>query len=256
MKIIQAIIAIICKLFSKNDTIQDGADIADESDIIVTDSTNVVNPKPATKEEINNYVFVLDPGHGKHTDGKKSPYWINNEGKKTRLEEWEFNRNIARRVAAKLDEHGIEYIFTVHPDDEADLRLFDRVKIANEYQTNKEKVFISIHSNAAPSGVGGWQETASGIETWHYYGSKKGRQIATIFQQYLTDVFPNWTDRGLRSKKTGQFYVLRNTEMPAVLTENGFFNNRLQAQELMQESVRKNIAAAHVAAILWIENNF
>ena len=43
--------------------------------------------------------------------------------------------------------------------------------------------------------------------------------------------------------------------MPAILTENGFFNNEKQVYELMKPAIRQKIANAHVAAILEIEQN-
>ena len=43
--------------------------------------------------------------------------------------------------------------------------------------------------------------------------------------------------------------------MPAVLTENGFYNNKAEALQLMREEVRQKIADAHVAAIVEIEEN-
>ena len=45
------------------------------------------------------------------------------------------------------------------------------------------------------------------------------------------------------------------TRMTAVLTENGFYNNKKEALNLMKEEVRQQIADAHVAAILEIEEN-
>jgi N-acetylmuramoyl-L-alanine amidase len=43
--------------------------------------------------------------------------------------------------------------------------------------------------------------------------------------------------------------------MPAVLTENGFYNNLREAKEMMDDSVRQKIADAHVSAILYIEKH-
>ena len=43
--------------------------------------------------------------------------------------------------------------------------------------------------------------------------------------------------------------------MPAILTENGFFNNETQVYELMKPAIRQKIADAHVAAILEIEEH-
>ena len=62
-----------------------------------------------------------------------------------------------------------------------------------------------------------------------------------------------WQNRHIRSQKDRQFYVLRKTNMTAVLTENGFYNNKEQAKELMKDSIRQKIADAHVEAIMEIE---
>ena len=43
--------------------------------------------------------------------------------------------------------------------------------------------------------------------------------------------------------------------MPTIMTENGFYNNKKEAELLRQDSVRQLIADAHVAAILEIEKN-
>ncbi len=43
--------------------------------------------------------------------------------------------------------------------------------------------------------------------------------------------------------------------MPAILTENGFYNNKTEVLFLMSEEGRQKIADAHVAAILEIEQN-
>ena len=40
-------------------------------------------------------IVILDNGHGQETPGKRSPVW--SDGKQ--LFEWEFNRDIVRRIA-------------------------------------------------------------------------------------------------------------------------------------------------------------
>ena len=41
--------------------------------------------------------------------------------------------------------------------------------------------------------------------------------------------------------------------MPAVLTENGFFNNKTEGRKLLSDETRQTIADAHVNAIMEIE---
>ena len=51
------------------------------------------------------------------------------------------------------------------------------------------------------------------------------------------------------------FYVLRKTNMPAVLSENGFMTNFDDATALLDPIVRSQIAWAHYSMILEIEEN-
>ena len=57
-----------------------------------------------------------------------------------------------------------------------------------------------------------------------------------------------------RDVRTGMnFYVLKNTSMPAILTENGFFNHRKEGRKLLADETQQRIADAHVDAIMEIE---
>lgn len=222
---------------------EDGGDVKDS-----IDTTTVVIPViDEPQNDDNGYFFILDAGHGQETKGKKSPYFFMN-GKRVRFEEWEFNRDVIRRIATKLDKQGLDYMFTVHPEDKKDLSLTERVKIANDYQTDKQKVFISVHANAGYAKSSQDWQAAHGVEVWHYYRSKKGQAVAAHFQREIVKA-TEWRNRGLKSKKKNQFYVLRKTRFPAVLTESGFYNHLEQCFELMQSETREIIADAHVKAI-------
>jgi len=200
---------------------------------------------------INNtsrYLWCLDNGHGKLTAGKRSPKLSSGE----RLYEYEFNRDIVKKIIAQLATQGIAY-FEVVPEIEVDNFLHGRVLRANNHPSQLKKIFVSVHSNAGPAPPGKWT-TVNGIETWFFHGSRTGKKIAAIFQKHLIEQ-TNWLNRGIKSQPTKQFYVLRNTNMPAILTENGFFNNETQVYDLMKQTIRQKIADAHVAAILEIEEN-
>ena len=63
-------------------------------------------------------------------------------------------------------------------------------------------------------------------------------------------------DRGIRANETwANFYVLRKTHMPAVLSENGFMTNFDDATHLMDPNVRQAVANAHYNMMLEIEEN-
>lgn len=239
-------------IFSENDP----SDPAPEEIIVPPINEPVVDPgeldEPVPPKPKGRYLWCLDNGHGKKTPGKRSPKFDDGT---TQLLEYEFNRDIVKRIAKALDKHGITY-FNVVPEDDIDDFLQGRVDRANAFRTDLPKLFVSVHSNAAPARSSNhWApDNISGIETWHYHGSKRGQKMAAIFQQHLINN-TKLKNRHLKSRPDSQFFVLRKTKMTAVLTENGFYNNKKEALNLMKEEVRQQIADAHVAAILEIEKN-
>lgn len=198
------------------------------------------------------YLWCLDNGHGQFTKGKRSPVFDDGT---TQFLEYEFNRDIVKRVSEQLTEHGVAH-FTVVPEVEIDDFLQGRVDRANQKESEIPKLFLSIHSNAAPAKSSkDWaSDSIKGIETWYFHNSTKGRKVASIFQKHLIDQ-TGMNNRHLKSRPESQFFVLRKTRMTAVLTENGFYNNKAEAAQLMTTEMRQKIADAHVVAILEIEKN-
>ena len=50
-------------------------------------------------------MIILDNGHGKETPGKRSPIWRDG----SQLFEYEFNRDIVKRISVMLDADNIKY---------------------------------------------------------------------------------------------------------------------------------------------------
>jgi N-acetylmuramoyl-L-alanine amidase len=199
------------------------------------------------------FLWCIDNGHGRLQDGKRSPFF---EDGVTRFEEWEFNRDIVKRIVAKIEEIGVQF-FIVVPEDDIGSATVERSNRANNRESplGLPKIFLSVHSNA--NALSGWDPgEVSGMETWHFPNSQKGMPIASVFQEELMKRFPDWNDRGIRSHLPGShkiFTVLQLPQMPSVLTENGYYTHKEQVKELMKEEVRQRIANAHIAAILRIE---
>ena len=224
------------------------SDPIDSNDPTSGPTTNP-SPTPPGPEYRARYLWCIDNGHGKRSPGKRSP--VLPDGRQ--LFEYEFNRDITRRIFARLDEIGIAY-FEVTPEVDVGNFLKERVQRANSVSSGLPKLFVSIHGNAgpAPNPQSFTQDHIRGIETWHYHGAGRSRQLARIFQRHLIDK-TGLKNRHLKSKVTGQFYVLRATRMPAILTENGFYNNRFELPLMLTDSFRQQVAEAHVAAIIEVE---
>lgn len=185
---------------------------------------------------------MLDNGHGKETAGKRSPVWKDG----AQLFEYEFNRDIVRRIAKQLSAEGIEYRIIV--PEENDISLSERARRANEIydQANGKAFLLSVHANAG--GGTGW-------ECYTSVGLTKADELATILCEEATREFQpdGWRMRFDYSDgdpdKENQFTILVKTKAPAVLTENFFMDTEKDCRFIMSETGRERIAKMHVAAI-------
>jgi N-acetylmuramoyl-L-alanine amidase len=87
-----------------------------------------------------------------------------------------------------------------------------RVELAKEYHAD---LFISIHTNSYPDSA--WW----GAQVFYLQGRSQSKRLAGLIQQQLLHDLGN----SYRWVKTGDFYVLRQSAMPAVLVECGFMSN-------------------------------
>lgn len=182
---------------------------------------------------------LLDNGHGVNCAGKRSPIW----GDGSQLFEWEFNRDVVRRIAAKLKADGVKFEILV--PEETDVSLQERCRRANQYQQMYNNcVLFSIHGNAG--GGTGW-------ECYTYKGTTKADEIATMLYEEAEKEFAGWKIRkdytDGDADKEANFYILRHTVCPAVLTENFFFDNEKDCKFMLSESGRERIAKIHINVI-------
>lgn len=193
---------------------------------------------------------IIDNGHGFDTKGKRSP--VTPDG--ARLFEYEFNRDIARRIAELLQAVGVKPVLIVPENN--DIPLDERAKRVREYvqaHPDEQCVFVSIHGNA--SGMGEWMQ-AKGWSAWTTKGQNKSDRLADC----LYDAFqPLLRDRKVRVNTTdgdrdyeANFAVIRKAEIacPAVLTENFFMDNKSDCEFMMSEQGRDRIAHAHMVGLL------
>lgn len=169
-------------------------------------------------------LVVIDAGHGSQDPGATGV-----TGKK----EKSFNLAVALKVEKLLKkEPKIDFVLTRNND--TFLELKERVKIANDL---KADVFVSIHANSSGSSV------ATGSET--YYQKDSSKSFANIMHKYLVKA-TGLKDRGVRY---GNFHVIRESKMAAVLLEVGYLSNKNDESALFTETLQNNVAEGIVKGI-------
>lgn len=184
---------------------------------------------------------LIDNGHGSNTPGKCSP--------DSRLREYAYTREIAERLVMELRKNGIDAERIVK--EEIDVPLAERCRRVNEYKAS-EAILVSIHCNAAGNGSD-WM-SARGWEAWTSVGKTKADKLATCLYEDAEHCLPGMKMRKDTTDgdpdKESQFYILRHTNCPAVLTENLFQDNREDVEFLLSESGKRAIVSLHVWGIM------
>lgn len=180
---------------------------------------------------------ILDNGHGQETAGKRSPVWADG----SQLFEYEFNRDIVRRIKAALPEVHILVPETI------DVSLKTRVDRCNALAKSlgpANCLLISVHANAG--GGTGWEAYTS-------VGDTKSDHYATMLYHWAAQLLPDFREREDLSDndpdKEAHFYILDHTSCPAVLTENLFMDTEKDCKFLMSEEGRQAIANIHIKFI-------
>ena len=196
--------------------------------------------------------ILIDNGHGLDTPGKHSP-----DGT---FREAIYTRQIAQRIVSDLQDRDYDAELLVPEDD--DISLIERVRRVNAacFLLGKQNVIlVSIHVNAAGDGTKwmnatGWscytckgQTESDRLADCLYKAAEQILKNHVIRTDYARDGDPDWEEN---------FYILRHTLCPAVLTENFFQDSLSDIQFLQNEAGRKAILDTHVEGIMeWLSHD-
>ena len=189
-------------------------------------------------------IILLDNGHGFDTPGKCSPDGF--------FREYAYNRYLAFRIREQLSALGLDARLLV-PERE-DISLPERCRRANkicERLGSNQVILVSIHVNAAGNGQH-WME-ARGWSCYTTRGETKADALATCLYEAAKNHLPgmrlrtDYTDGDPDQEEN--FYILRYSRCPAVLTENLFMDNRLDLEFLESREGSHAIIDLHVAGI-------
>ena len=185
---------------------------------------------------------LIDNGHGENTPGKRSP-----DG---RLREWSYTREIANLVVVGLRKLGIDAERIVKED--SDVPLSERCRRANNIyrDTGKKAILVSIHCNAAGNGIS-WM-IAQG---WSVFVSNNASLNSKKLAESLAQV-AECISVPVRKPMPGQLYwqqnlaICRDTNCPAILTENFFQDNKEDVEYLLSREGKDTVARIHIEGIL------
>ena len=185
---------------------------------------------------------LIDNGHGENTPGKRSP-----DG---RLREWAYTREIADLVVAGLRKKGIDAERIVKED--SDVPLSERCRRANNIyrDTGKKAILVSIHCNAAGNGIS-WKNAQGWSAFVSNNASLNSKRLAESLAQ-VAECIPV----PIRKPMPGQLYwqqnlaICRDTNCPAVLTENFFQDSKEDVEYLLSREGKDTVARIHIEGIL------
>jgi N-acetylmuramoyl-L-alanine amidase len=169
--------------------------------------------------------ICIDPGHGGTQLLKGDSGAIGRAGTK----EKDINLSVAKKLFELMKAESFDVKLTRSTD--IALELQERVKIANEYEAD---YFISIHCNAVSS------PDAHGTETYCYRFGGEGEKLAKAVQEEIVAA----TGLFNRGVKEGNFYVIRETKMPAILVELAFLSNPDEEKLLNEPAFQSKCAIA------------
>ncbi|MBN6887435.1 N-acetylmuramoyl-L-alanine amidase [Cytobacillus horneckiae] len=169
--------------------------------------------------------IFIDPGHGGTDTGATG----------NGLQEKALTLQIATKIRDLLLREYNNVTIQMSRTGDQTVSLNQRTNAANSWNAD---FYLSIHINAGGgSGYEDYVYTNVGASTVSYQNIIHGEVMKAV----------DFADRG---KKQADFHVLRESNMPAILTENGFIDSAADANKLKQSSFIENIAKGHVNGLV------
>ncbi|MBS0615746.1 MAG: N-acetylmuramoyl-L-alanine amidase [Verrucomicrobia bacterium] len=167
-------------------------------------------------------LVILDAGHGGSNEGAQNHLVM----------EKRLTLTTTMYLKKYLEEAGYRVILTRSRD--VFIPLPRRVAIANN---TKAVLFVSVHYNASHN------HEVKGLEVFYYQegGAKRAAASKLLASNILSSML-HQTHAESRGVKAGNFHVIRETTMPAVLVEGGFITNREESMLLHDKKYLARIA--------------
>ncbi|MEH7504337.1 N-acetylmuramoyl-L-alanine amidase [Neobacillus drentensis] len=172
--------------------------------------------------------LYLDPGHGGQDPGAQG------HG----LDEKDLTLAIALKIRSILQNDYENIDVKMSRSSDTTKSLSQRTSEANAWGAD---FFLSIHINSGPS-------TALGYEDFIYSGLSNTSKTAQ-YQDIIHAEVMKMNQLKDRGQKQANFHVLRESNMPALLSENGFISNDHDVALMKQNSWIQKVAQGHANGI-------
>lgn len=169
----------------------------------------------------------LDPGHGGADNGAVKY-----------VTEDKVNLEMALACRDYLEMHGV--VVKMSRTKDVATSLSGLCAEANKWGAD---LAVSIHNN----GGGG-----DGFEIYHHYGGGKGKTLAANIEAEVKKIGQN--SRGLKTRRdtdgTDYYGFIRLTDMPAVICEGAFVDNKKDAAQIDTKAEQRQFGIAYAKGIL------
>lgn len=184
-----------------------------------------------TKVEIpkTTYTIVIDAGHGGRDDGCSGI---------AGTKESDINLSISKSLKTYLETLGIRVVMTrsdgngLYKADATNYKQSDmekRIEIINEA---KPDMVISIHQNSFSD------KTQMGAQAFYQEGDDRSKGFAESIQSQLLSHLPN----ARAEANKGDYYLLKESNLPAVIVECGYLTNEQEEQLLSTPDYQNQVA--------------
>ncbi|WP_318153028.1 N-acetylmuramoyl-L-alanine amidase [Metabacillus arenae] len=172
--------------------------------------------------------LYLDPGHGGSDPGAQG----------NGLNEKDITLDIALRIRTILlnDYENVEVRMSRTSDTAKSLSA--RTNEANSWGAD---YYLSIHCNAFNGSAQGYED--------YIHSSLSDSSLTANYQNIIHAEIIKENELVDRGKKKANFHVLRESAMPALLTENGFIDNGRDAALMKNAAWRQKVAQGHANGV-------
>lgn len=187
-------------------------------------------PPPPARPPLHGVVVAVDPGHGGEDGG------VTHAG----VKEKDVNLAVALLLRDRLEALGARVVMT--REDDHDSLLDNRASLNLRLYKAREgeaQLLLSIHANSFPD------PSQWGAQTFFHPDSPEGRRLALLVQEELVRLEPD----NYREALAADYYVLRNSKMPAALVELGFLSNPDDRRKLVDPGYQARLADSLARAV-------